>query len=110
LVLHAYQLPASALPEGIVEPLAELEAEIAAKLDERLKGFVAPFAPAGLVPEILVVEGVPYTEIAEAATRHGADLLVIGTHGRTGLSHLLLGSVAERVVRIATVPVVTVRG
>jgi nucleotide-binding universal stress UspA family protein len=48
-------------------------------------------------------------EILTAAAELGVDALVVGTHGRTGLSHLLLGSVAERVLRRATVPVVTVR-
>lgn len=53
--------------------------------------------------------GPPALTIAETAEELGADLVVIGTHGRTGLSHFLLGSVAERVVRISHVPVLTVR-
>jgi nucleotide-binding universal stress UspA family protein len=47
--------------------------------------------------------------IAEYAAERGVDLLVMGTHGRTGFAHLLLGSVAERLVRIAPCPVLTVR-
>jgi len=47
--------------------------------------------------------------ITDAAIRHEADLIVVATHGRTGVLHLLLGSVAERVVRTATCPVLTVR-
>ena len=47
--------------------------------------------------------------ITDAARRHAADLIVVATHGRTGVLHLLLGSVAERVVRTATCPVLTVR-
>jgi nucleotide-binding universal stress UspA family protein len=46
----------------------------------------------------------------EAATAWPADLLVIGTHGRRGLDHLLLGSIAESVVRLAPMPVLLVRG
>ncbi|MFQ6111704.1 MAG: universal stress protein [Nitrospinota bacterium] len=53
--------------------------------------------------------GKPHEEIVRAAREEGADLIVMGTHGRHGLSHLLMGSVAERVVRIAPVPVFTVR-
>lgn len=49
-------------------------------------------------------------EIGEAAKEWNADLIVIGTHGRGGLAHLLLGSVAEKVVRTAPCPVLTVRG
>ena len=47
--------------------------------------------------------------IAEYAAERGADLIVMGTHGRTGFAHLLLGSVAERLVRTAPCPVLTVR-
>ena len=47
--------------------------------------------------------------IAEYAAEHGHDLIVMGTHGRTGVAHLLLGSVAERLVRTAPCPVLTVR-
>ena len=51
----------------------------------------------------------PYAEICGYATDTGIDLIVIGTHGRSGLSHVLLGSVAEKVVRKANCPVLTVR-
>jgi|SRR5688572_7157928 len=54
--------------------------------------------------------GVPHEEIVALATDELADLLVIGTHGRGGLSRVLLGSVADRVVRLAPCPVLTVRG
>jgi nucleotide-binding universal stress UspA family protein len=54
-------------------------------------------------------EGMPVEEILNAARETTADLIVIGTHGRTGLPHVLLGSVAERVVRGAPCPVLTVR-
>ena len=59
--------------------------------------------------ETIVVKGVPFYEIINAATEICADLVVIGTHGRTGLSHIMLGSVAEKVVRKAPCPVLTVR-
>jgi nucleotide-binding universal stress UspA family protein len=53
--------------------------------------------------------GNPVEEIVEEARTAGVDLLVIATHGRTGLSHVLLGSVAERIVREAPCPVLTIR-
>jgi nucleotide-binding universal stress UspA family protein len=56
-----------------------------------------------------VVEGVPHEAILEYAERQGIDLIVMGTHGRTGLRRSLLGSVTERVVRSSEVPVLTVR-
>ncbi|MDD9946264.1 MAG: universal stress protein [Myxococcales bacterium] len=57
--------------------------------------------------ETNLVEGVPHQVLAEMS--HEADLLVLGTHGRTGLQHLLIGSVAERTVRLSECPVLTIR-
>jgi nucleotide-binding universal stress UspA family protein len=54
--------------------------------------------------------GTPAWTIVEYATGHDIDLIVMGTHGRGGVSHLLMGSVAERVVRTAPCPVLTTRG
>ncbi len=56
-----------------------------------------------------VVAGDPFDGIMQYAQEHHVDLIVIGTHGRTGLAHALLGSVAERVVRLSPCPVLTVR-
>ena len=53
--------------------------------------------------------GAPWEEILSVATERGADLVVVGTHGRRGFAHALMGSVAERVVRLSTIPVLTVR-
>jgi nucleotide-binding universal stress UspA family protein len=66
---------------------------------------------AGVRTATLLVEGSPaYDEIARVAKTKHADLIVIGTHGRTGLARAFLGSVASRVVAIAPCPVLTVRG
>lgn len=59
--------------------------------------------------EVLVLAGVPAEEIGRAAARKGADMIVTGTHGRTGLRRVLMGSVAEQVLRTAPCPVLTVR-
>lgn len=59
--------------------------------------------------ETKVVRGVPFVEIVRTAKDIQADLVVIGTHGRTGIDHLLFGSTAEKVVRKAPCPVLTVR-
>jgi nucleotide-binding universal stress UspA family protein len=53
--------------------------------------------------------GVPFEEIVRVATEERADMIVMGTHGRSGLNRALLGSVAERVIRLAPCPVLTVR-
>ncbi|MDS0260773.1 universal stress protein [Haloarcula sp. S1CR25-12] len=59
--------------------------------------------------ETAVVDGVPKTAILDYVESEGMDMVVMGTHGRTGLDHYLIGSVAEKVVRRSPVPVVTVR-
>ena len=59
--------------------------------------------------ERLVVRGVPFVEIIRTAKEKNADLIVIGTHGRTGIDHMLFGSTAEKVVRKSPGPVLTVR-
>ena len=65
--------------------------------------------PVKLLADSLVRVGHPYQEITQAAQELKADLIVIATHGYTGLKHILLGSTAERVVRHASCPVLTVR-
>jgi universal stress protein A len=57
-----------------------------------------------------IVTGLTVNEIVKYATDHAVDLIVMGTHGRRGVAHLFLGSVAEHVVRTARCPVLTVRG
>ncbi len=57
----------------------------------------------------VLLDGVPSEQIVAAAKKLKADLIVMSTHGRSGLSHMLLGSVAEKVVRMASCPVLTVR-
>jgi nucleotide-binding universal stress UspA family protein len=59
--------------------------------------------------EKFVLTGIPFEEIVKKAGETGADLIVMGTHGRKGLDHMLFGSTAERVVRAASCPVMTVR-
>lgn len=57
----------------------------------------------------VLVSGIPYEEITRKAEEIGASLIILGTHGRTGLDHILFGSTAERVVRSAACPVMTIR-
>ncbi|SFG42006.1 Nucleotide-binding universal stress protein, UspA family [Halopelagius inordinatus] len=64
---------------------------------------------ADIPAETKIIDGSPSREIVEYAEREGCDLVVMGTHGRGGLDRLLLGSVAEKVIRASNVPVLTVR-
>ncbi len=73
-----------------------------------MEGVAAGLREQGLPTETAIVEGKPYVEIIRFAEEHGIDLIVMSTRGHSGLSRWLLGSVADRVVRGATVPLLLV--
>lgn len=77
---------------------------------KRLAALVGRARKAGVRTTALLLDGAPHEQILRAARRMRADLIVIGTHGRTGVAKVFLGSVAERLVRLAPCPVLTVRG
>ena len=108
-LLHVIQaLPLGGVDMGVTLPYTyvhDLEAEITSSMQAYLERVTA----AGLEGEVAVVHGVPFQEIIDTAKAQQVDLIVMGTHGRTGLQHVLLGSVAERVVRLAPCPVLVVR-
>lgn len=88
-----------------VQEIVEERKRLLAKfLGENFAGFVSQ---ARIREEVDV--GSPYKKIVEKAAEEGVDIIVMSTHGRTGLLHMLVGSVAERVVRLATCPVLTIR-
>jgi len=104
-VVHACELPV--FPEGIppVDYVTPLTTAAGQRLDDLLVGVRGRCPDAVRVLKV----GSPWQEILAAAAEVGADLVVVGTHGRRGLVHAVLGSVAERVVRLSPVPVLTVR-
>lgn len=104
VLIHALE-GASPDPEVVALELAGM----AAMAKEQLQEFGAREIADRVAWEAEVVFGPAYVAITDAAARRGADLIVLATHGRTGLRHLLLGSVAERVARTAACPVLTVR-
>ena len=83
----------------------ELETGVA----ERMSAPQKRVKEAGLPVETLIIHGRPFQTIIDIARDKGADLIIMGTHGRTGLTHSMLGSVAERVVRLAPCPVLVTR-
>jgi nucleotide-binding universal stress UspA family protein len=93
-------LPADAGIEGLGPLLADQGEQALDRAEERIEEVSV---------ERVLVEGSPGEEIVEYADDDGCDLIVMGTHGRGGIDRLLLGSVAERVVRTSEVPVLTVR-
>ncbi len=108
-LLHVIQpLPLGGVDMGVTLPFAyvqEMEAEIQRSMESSLERVTA----AGLEGEIVIVHGVPFHEIIETAKTQQVDLIVMGTHGRTGLQYVLLGSVAEKAVRLAPCPVLVAR-
>ena len=89
----------------VVEGWPTLHKIAQARLNEVRKKLVAK----GLAVKTHMLLGSPYREIVGKAKQEKADMIVMGTHGRRGVDHFLLGSVAEKVVRLAGCPVVTVR-
>jgi len=75
-----------------------------------LKAMAAKATKAGVRTKVFLEEGHPSREVTKFARKQHADLLVIGTHGRTGFAKLFLGSVASQIIALATCPVMTVRG
>jgi len=108
-LVHAYQLPAYALPDGAFVATPEFAARVADESQQQLNKLVESHASSNLKFETHLVEGVAHAEIVRVAKEMAADLIVMGTHGRSGITHFLLGSVAERVVRSSMCPVLTVR-
>ena len=88
---------------------SDMRALTIAGTETRLRERLTKTVEAGLGHETALVTGPVANAIVEYAHGHAFDLIVMGTHGRSGVAHLLLGSVAERVVRIAKCPVLTVR-
>jgi universal stress protein A len=103
VVLHVAHVPPFVGGEGLVPPS---EDEIRAEADAHLNELSVP--ELGVPVERRLVVGDPATEILHLARDIDADMIVIGTHGRTGLGRLLMGSVAEQVVRRSECPVLTV--
>jgi nucleotide-binding universal stress UspA family protein len=107
-LVHALYVPASVQPYLDLDQRGLLE-EASRGLESRLAEAAREAEKSGLDVSIRVSTGTPERVIAEAAEEEGADCVVMGTHGRTGLPHVVLGSVAERVVRDLPCPTVTVR-
>jgi nucleotide-binding universal stress UspA family protein len=102
ITIAEWYVPSSLSVAGLIEDMQksawqEME-KLGAELSPRVKDI-----------EKMVVRGVPFVEIIRTAREKNADLIVIGTHGRTGIDHMLFGSTADKVVRKASCPVLTVR-
>lgn len=103
-LLHVWSMPYTAYSEGLTWPVEDMEAAARIELD-------AAHAKAALAyPNVDAVlrQGGDWSRILEEIEKGRYDLVVMGTHGRRGLKRAILGSIAERVVRLSTVPVMTI--
>jgi nucleotide-binding universal stress UspA family protein len=110
-VLHVIEPPVPILSEQYVSSAAwtELDQQTRTGAARRLKALVDHARKRGVRATGRMTEGIAAEQVIKAARSVKADLVVVGTHGRTGLSKFFLGSVAQRVVAGARCPVVTVR-
>jgi universal stress protein A len=110
VVLHVLDEPAALDPmfRGDV-PLELLRSRMEQFAQESLDAFLASWFSGFENYETMLTAGIPYREIIAKARDCAAGLIVIGTHGRTGMEHVIFGSTAERVVRSAPCPVLSVR-
>jgi nucleotide-binding universal stress UspA family protein len=112
LVVHVLAPVVPMMGDGYVSPslYQELETSARSHAQAQLDRLLAKARKAGARAKSLVVQGAPHEQITRAARAKRADLIVLGTHGRTGLAKFFVGSVASRVVSTASCPVLTVRG
>jgi nucleotide-binding universal stress UspA family protein len=104
-LMHAYEIPA--YPDSVLMT-AELVGSIQRAAQGALEGVAARARRPGVDVRAVLREGRAWSEINATAAETHADLVVMGTHGRHGLARALIGSVAEKVVRTAPCPVLTV--
>ena len=100
---------AAAYPDGFYVELPSVRKQLVEEADKKLAALAAGFAARNFTATWQVLSGRPARVIADEAQHRGTDLIVMGTHGRGGFAHLVLGSVAERVLRTAPCPVLAVR-
>ena len=114
VLLHVVDLPYQLGPDAVIVP-PETGAPISIKeyaiqsAENHLQDIVNRLAKDDTTATAVVAVGTPVDEINRTIDDHRVDLVVMGTHGRTGLRHLMAGSVTERVVRTSKVPVLTIR-
>jgi nucleotide-binding universal stress UspA family protein len=113
LIVHVLAPPAPLMmADGYVAPSVydDMEAAARAGAQKHLRKLVAKARQSGVRVKPLLLEGVAHERITQAARARKADLVVIGTHGRTGFARFFLGSVASRVLATSPCAVLTVRG
>jgi nucleotide-binding universal stress UspA family protein len=107
-IMHAYELPIYGFPDGALVASVDVATRISAASQEGLQAALDKRKDCGVELRAILRDGPPADEIATVAEETGADLVVLGTHGRRGLRRAIMGSVAEEVIRACQCPVLTV--
>lgn len=107
-VITTYELPIASFPDGVWVASAEIVTRLMDASQAALDKAVAVHKDRKVPITSKLVQGDPREAILETAQTMGASLIVMGTHGRKGIARALIGSVAESVIRVAEVPVLTV--
>ncbi|GAC1584154.1 MAG: universal stress protein [Polyangiales bacterium] len=108
-VLHVYQIPVYGFPDGALMAGPEVATRLGESAQKGLDHLVERHRSRGVAIATTLRQGTAHEEIVSVGADIGADLIVLGTHGRGAIAHALLGSVTDRVVRTSPIPVMTIR-
>ncbi len=107
-LLHVFSLPIYNFPDGTFVPTAEVAAQVSDAAQRHLDATCARIKEQGLDVSAVLRSGSPADEIQSVAKETGADLILMGTHGRSALGRALLGSTANAIIRTSNIPVITI--
>jgi len=107
VVMHSYELPVYGFPDGALVASVDVATRIMQGAQTGLEAMVERYKSVAELSTI-VRQGVPWEEVHAVAEEVDADMIVIGTHGRRGIARALLGSVAEKILRTSTRPVLAI--
>ncbi len=107
VVVHCYELPVYGFPDGALVASVDVATRIMNAAQAGLEGMVKRYSDEVHI-ETVLRQGVAWEEVRAVSEEVGADLVIIGTHGRRGIARALIGSVAEKILRTSTVPVLTI--
>ena len=107
-LVHAYELPVYGFPDGALVASAEVAGRILSSAQAGLLAAIEKRKDSGVEMRSILRDGPPAEEVAAVAKQVHADMVILGTHGRTGLRRAIMGSVAEEVIRACECPVLAI--
>jgi nucleotide-binding universal stress UspA family protein len=108
-LLHVIHLTPLTMGDMVTSFPGPFPEEVETEARRLMDALLGRLRDAGLEGETVLVHGIPFQSIIDTAKDNGTDLIIMGTHGRTGLTYALMGSVAEKVVRLSPCPVLVTR-